>query len=956
MGYFDRVVFDHVNYWLDFSPRKSSEGQGNTPSKTENPLSIYPIKLMFPTNATISYLEGFNLDYQSWMNDLSQLFDANPCITIALLNLTDQFKESFNNDICGEQLRQLADVICSGHYYQEMSHSQRQNFIEAGGSNAHVCLLPSLGYSDYCLLIAEKNWAFAPALLEYLHRARRARKIVLSTDYAMPVYHILPNHLRVQQNPAFDNTKISIHIHLKPGISMGQLAQSIKEVADIWQVSGSSDCVLVSKKGKRPEDLFCSLSLGIDKNTQNAFQNFVIRTESKLQRKATALPQNRGKVLLSEENPNISNLRYALLEYRKLLSEDNRHMRLFNATWERVTLVESICSQAHNGELRKIMNRWLDVFTYCLKREIKDLQDWKQGLALMNKEEKEAYWPQVEDCWTDVEDALNIFVTQVGSFLADLSRSDSFSMESERYNHASVGSATKLLLAYNQWQNQFVLDMQKESNNTSEYVFLVRSGGCDSTNTDSIFSNLDAQLITINDKQSMFERKPLITHMSEMALFDCSGAIFRMTHECMHYCGERNRKERVQALITFISRYYSRALTKTLFGRDEYYNKLCKNLKDLFGLEIQELNVKLEECWKSAFISLLKKISIYISTQLNNQYIKARTSWDERNYIGDELYVWLKTVLTEMFFCYEVDSQNFVASNIVVLLYKSILETASDYYKNCDEVIRQYNTSLIFCSIERRSTERTIAEYQESGNYTDTFLWSQIIFTLTWLISDPSLPINSNDSFTSLGNHTVSEVLDFVIECFSESFADMAACVRLDAALSDYLLAFVFETWDLNKAFPLGETHVYRIAIVLHLCYPQALQVENERTILSETAKQELKDAIQRLVMNGMPQKRINFELLCDRIEKILNLYQGLSLWITEPLKDYLSLCKKQHNRNAKMHTYIHKYPDAFHKIHLLDAFNHSSSDTDYADQVVQMLTSLITIGKKDGDIKCRKN
>lgn len=47
-------------------------------------------------------------------------------------------------------------------------------------------------------------------------------------------------------------------------------------------------------------------------------------------------------------------------------------------------------------------------------------------------------------------------IAEAGSLLADLSRSDRFFMESERYNHASVSSATALLIAYDRWQDQFL--------------------------------------------------------------------------------------------------------------------------------------------------------------------------------------------------------------------------------------------------------------------------------------------------------------------------------------------------------------------------------------------------------------------------------------------------------------------------------------------------------------------
>ena len=950
LGYFDRVIFDHVDRWLDFSPRKSSTSQNGKLNKTDNPLSIYPIKLLFPARQMISRLEALGFDYHSWMGNLSHLLSSNPCITIALINLTDQFKTKADGDICGKQLKQLADVIYNGQYYNEDNTAQKLNFAEAGGAAAHVCLLPSLGYSDYCLLIAEKNWTFAPSLFEYLHRARSGRKIVLSTDYVMPVYHVPSNHSEELGKPVLSNSQISIHIHLRPGISMGQLVQYVGNVADVWQVSGSSDCVLVSKEGKSVEDLFCAFSLGLEGMRGNTFQNLVISTESKLQRRVTALPQTKNSLPASEESSEITRLRGILLQYRALLSENNRHMRLFNATWERVTLVESICGQAHNGELRTIMDRWISTVTYCLEQEIEELQNWlqtwKEDPTPLSEAEQKLRW-------SEIETALNTFVTQVGSFLADLSRSDSFSMESERYNHASVGSATKLLLAYNRWQNQFVVDVQKEVGDDSEYVFLVRSGGCDSTHTDSVFSAVDPQLETRDNRQIMFERKPLITHMSEMALFDCGGAIFRMTHECMHYCGERKRKERVQALITFISRYYGLLLSQALLGRSEFFNVLCSQLKSLFNLECRNLTAELEKCWKSSSVSLRDKIAQHISLQLNQQYENDRINWDERNYMGTELYAWLQKTLSEMFLCYSLTSGRYPSSDIVEVLYHFVLETVIDYYKSCDEAIHRYDreNSLIFCAIERRKAEKTLFEFQNSGIVKDSALWNQVNFILTRLLSDPVLPSRENDSFAYLQNHTVSKVLDFIFDCFSETFADTAACVRLGASLPDYILAFVFESWDLNEALPLDRDHVYRIPSVLHLCYPEALQKTDGKIVLSAAAKQNLDNAIQRLVIHGMPTHRIASKLLYSRIEQLLNSYQENSPWIAQPLADYLRKCKKQHERDAKKHAYMKRYSVAFHKIRLLDDDAHPDLDAAYADKVVKMLTNLITIGKKDGDV-----
>lgn len=44
-------------------------------------------------------------------------------------------------------------------------------YDRAWAQDANFCIMPSLGYSDYCILLAERDWHFAPVLIEFLHRA-----------------------------------------------------------------------------------------------------------------------------------------------------------------------------------------------------------------------------------------------------------------------------------------------------------------------------------------------------------------------------------------------------------------------------------------------------------------------------------------------------------------------------------------------------------------------------------------------------------------------------------------------------------------------------------------------------------------------------------------------------------------------------------------------------------------
>lgn len=84
-----------------------------------------------------------------------------------------------------------------------------------------------------------------------------------------------------------------------------------------------------------------------------------------------------------------------------------------------------------------------------------------------------------------MEEHIGLFSGVVSSFLEDLSRSDRFYMEREKYNHTSVSSATGLLIAYNRWLNEFtgaVRDATQKENHC-DYVFLVTCGGRDQTET-----------------------------------------------------------------------------------------------------------------------------------------------------------------------------------------------------------------------------------------------------------------------------------------------------------------------------------------------------------------------------------------------------------------------------------------------------------------------------------------
>lgn len=964
LGYFDRITFSSVKNWLGFSPRASAvqfdsrQPKAGKKKKTDipsYPLSGYPIKLLYPSSKTIGYLEGLGLDYQSWQGNVTALLDDYPCATVALVNLTGEFKKQWSQDVCGEQLRHLAQVIRTGRYLPRGEENEASvPFEKAGTKDVHLCILPSLGYSDYCILLAEKDWSFAPVLIEYLHRAAYKNAPILSTDYVMPVYHINPRGAKSEHPIRSDGhdrgIRLSMRVHLKPGVPMGELQRLAGNSIEVCQLSGSSDCMLISKDKKAFSELL-RMVMADHNNGSKKIKDLVISTEATLQRSVNCTGETEVWAPFSKPSQNqmVKRLRDILIEYWNILKTTNGHMRLFSATWERVTAIDNICRQSHNRALQKIMDQWLLAFNDCLKRGLEGLMSMNQALLQEKDEDKQKNLAgQLDEQRKRLEEALEIFVTQVGSFLADLSRSDCFSMESERYNHASVSSATALLLAYNQWQNEFVKAVSKEEeNNSSQYAFLVRSGGCDRTHTNNIFSDLEPgvrrkRLKNRRMREDLIENMPLITHMSEMALFDCGGAVLRMTHECMHYCGDRLRKQRIDYIFKFTARYFGRLLAYALFSERDYCDLIISTLKTKFYVEKEELNNDIRACWAEELRKLSEEIAAALYGILNRRYEEDKDGWDERQYMSADLIQWLQTELSSQFLWYQkVDDpfeNRYPYSETVTVLYRAMLETAANFYGRCGERIRKEDKSLSFCAVEQRRLDNYLKVFDDSGEYKARDLRRFIVAVLNQLLMDSLSQPAQEKLLGNFGDCNLSNILESVVfSCYSETFADIEACMRLNASLADYILAFVFEEWNISIALPADAPYTYRIASVLRVCFPDALN--DEKTALTQAAQNELAAAIDNLIRHQMPDERLQCGELVSQIELLLQRYHDDCEWTAEPLEEYLRLCQRAYKDTR--HERMERYQRAFKQVRLLEGNVDS-------DGVTQMFSSLISIGEVD--------
>ena len=503
-------------------------------------------------------------------------------------------------------------------------------------------------------------------------------------------------------------------------------------------------------------------------------------------------------------------------------------------------------------------------------------------------------------------------------------------MESERYNHASVSSATALLLAYNQWQNEFVKAVSKEEeNNSSQYAFLVRSGGCDRTHTNNIFSDLEPGVRRKKLKNRRM-REDLIENM------------LRMTHECMHYCGDRLRKQRIDYIFKFTARYFGRLLAYALFSKRDYCDLIISTLKTKFYVEKEELNNDIRACWAEELRKLSEEIAAALYGILNRRYEEDKDGWDERQYMSADLIQWLQTELSSQFLWYQkVDDpfeNRYPYSETVTVLYRAMLKTAANFYGRCGERIRKEDKSLSFCAVEQRRLDNYLKVFDDSGEYKARDLRRFIVAVLNQLLMDPLSQPAQENLLGNFGDCNLGNILESVVfSCYSETFADIEACMRLNASLADYILAFVFEEWNVSIALPTDAPYTYRIASVLRVCFPDALN--DEKTALTQAAQNELAAAIDNLIRHQMPDERLQCGELVSQIEFLLQRYHDDCEWTAEPLEEYLRLCQRAY-KDTK-HERMERYQRAFKQVRLLEGNVDS-------DGVTQMFSSLISIGEVD--------
>lgn len=768
IGYYDNVSIQPVEEWFDFSPDHLHKGDDG---------GTYMMKLCCPSKDVRDQLEEQGVCYNRWVNDLETLVDENPCVSVVLVNLMDSFKYqndgNSRSDLFSDILLKLVDLL-------ELPAEELQA--------ASCCILPSLGYSDYGILFAEKSWSLALKLMSRLHKIKDSGgQPILSTDYSIPAYF----SKKIPETGSLlpKNVQLASRLTLKPGFTPEHIAYVVQgQDIQVFEINDTADCLLISEA--HPEHLLGNLLQirGILPRDGGSLCDMVISSKSRFHQKVETTASNDVVILPESDISYLNELTTILRQYRQRLKQLGLNLRQSNALLETASSLQQICAQPHNKDLREALEPLVHAFSFCMNAV-------NQELASADRPEKSR-----SGIREGLDLTLDIFRDRVSGFVSDLTRSDCFSMEREQYNHPSVGSGTMLLLGLNRLINELSKEIQQSSGyKACEHGFLLTTGGCDTTLTHRMFDFLQPDEFDENDDP--VESLPFVMQVAEIGLFDISSTMLRLVHEIMHACGDRHRKARSLLILKFICISLGKSIAEAILQAD------VEQLEKLYGesgvASTADYGVVLQR-YRSLFSDTLGDIL--------QKELKQR--WDSEKIFQAELQIsynymaWLQDTLNQLF---EEASNAFRLPETEMKqlpMAKKLLESTLDIkahlwrdwaqlwnrefevcYSPCNQSFEKYNYWL---GLAADPQPQYLAFY--------------------WVLQDISVLL----SHCARRCHDLAEDVVYI---FTESFSDFSAQSILGAHWVDFLLCFLMENGSVDQVMPDSALNQFRIPFVLRSIY-----------------------------------------------------------------------------------------------------------------------------------------
>lgn len=881
-GHYDGMDIVCTNQWYQMRPQGVAERQGVV-VVDDYFLDKYTLKLYFPNRKYCSILKSKGFFYDLWreLGNIHQNAEKSnkilvqyPFISVAMINLSVECVRSEKN-----LLDKMQDAVVRAAEQKGISLR-----------DIHCAVMPSIGYADFVLLFLSENLKPVITVLSSLRKERvmddGKTYAMLSNCYAISGFAKvgLQKFLNCLDS---DDTKLSIRVNLRDGVTASQFknffdsklneslqgSQNIAKEHLLYQVLGNSDCLMFSDK---PFQNF--ISLFYDDKLFNPghelFREYIQNMRSSI----------RLEICDSEEfEPGSRHDTGAYDKYQKEFGNLIDRLKMFFRQ-------RSMPERTING-LQIVMKAYLNLiqFSHCfdIERVIGRafeavISNVEMTIGLVEKlqedrknEENEYKAKELEELsvWYSEQmmDALVIFRERIEIFLSDLRRSDRLFIEGQSLFHPSIGSATKLLFFYNRYINDTAESLRDENDQerNNGYTFVVTSGGCDRTTAYDLFSYIDP------DEKSVHSL--IIISIPEKSLYDFRGTMFRLLHECFHFCGERKRRERLKALLESLSENIALIIGKGLGGSfreqfDKIYNSIEKSVSED---DRKEIKSKEQNIFKEEINGLIKKLADEIYRRLVENIM---TCSDDKIFYGRNMYRETEDILKRYIFASDEigDENSFLRYTYHEFMkcHKASAERLIKYFKDKD---------ILFSGAD---VWKEISDQNQKKEQENVFEWGevkliQVVFRnfVENTIFDKNIVDIAEDECV-----TMADVFANLENVFNECYADCMAARILQLPLEDFVLCFIYERRDCEIAFP----DPLRVAMEMSVLYGLVGKLGDDNCC-------KIKKKMGHWEERGFSYQKHDgyIEEVCDQIDRLLKGYGGESCEYVgmESIEKYLWEC-----------------------------------------------------------------
>lgn len=889
-GHYDTFDIYTISNWYDLRPKGVDERHG-TVSLDDEYLDKFIIKCYFPAD---NKEEGF--DYEIWKRfvDVNHIPDEAkdyPFITMAIINVTEQFVYE-NKGSMMEMHKQLSKFLL------EIAEEYKISLAEN-----HCAIFPSLGYSDFIILFLEKDISNVIQLLEGLrNKTGDGKSAILSDCYTVcGIINYSNISLSHFENKTISNVHLSIRINLKEGYSvctfrsalLGKLEEDIKKSdeskekilieikKEIEEKSnftiGSSDCLILSDL-----PMYSFLPLLLNEGVlsfENAFyQKYILNTKTSLRlimpdKNISDTSTDNSKPIVSVDNSkNFSGeeLQKLIEKMKEFCKQHRLHRRTVIGFQIVIKHYQNLIRFSHCFDIRETLSKVLVCLSenLCIYMEIIN-----EKLSKADKESdndrKQLLTNSYLSSLLDFEKIINLVRDILGDYLMDLQRSDKMFIEGQSLLHPSIGSATKLLFFYNQYINNLAEEIEKNFHSEKKYRFVIISGGVNETTTRDIFWKLKRE-----------KRVPslIIIHIPEVSLYDISGSMFRLLHECFHYCGERHRVKRAACLQNAIKKYLSAYIADIELGGALGENGFPPKLEEF--CDLYQLDSHVKDSFKEIIIKERKNLADSIENCFNES-LKSK-------YEGDLYFYQFKKELEDQIdrlFLPKISVKNEEVSEFTKKVCSCLFQSLSSIWQKVIEELKNIKPCPVKYSVFNILKEEMDFN-KEIIKEDDLF-----IYNIKELCSIKSLlqRIAGNREFDCEENTTLVTKFKDIIQLFysisSETYCDILAISLLGMKKEDYILAFLFENRNIDIMSPNNYLQYFRIGIVFKCAFHVTEDTLKENPLL-------LKERLKYWEDRGYSYFETDEDKLITSLNQ--NIENALHFYSNNPqpeIEDYVNLC-----------------------------------------------------------------